>query len=113
MWFSWNFQNIVKDSAIMKRRERFFEGNQLDHSTGELALKRYAALTPSERGLLRHLAELLRNGDIDGYQSIIDTTSQKRIQQIEQKLGVASIEEAVAYAEQHNIFRRWRQTRFW
>jgi len=87
--------------------------DDLNNSTCRDALVRYAKLRPRDRGLLRHLSELLRNCDIDGYRSIITATRRKRLESIQRKLGVGSIEEAVEYAERHELFRRWRQTRFW
>jgi hypothetical protein len=98
---------------VMKKQKSVTEGNKLNDSTSRDALKRYAKLGPRDRGLLRHLAELLRNYDLDGYQSVTAATGRRRIERIQQKLGVDSIEEAVEYAEQHNLFRRWRQTRLW
>ncbi|MGD2057409.1 MAG: hypothetical protein PVI04_01660 [Anaerolineales bacterium] len=89
------------------------EDIDLVHSTTRDALKRYAKLRPRDRGLLRHLAELLRNCDIDGYQAITEATSRMRLENIQRELEVNSIEEAVEYAERHELFRRWRQTRLW
>ena len=97
----------------MSKQASFTVGGELDKSTSREALKRYAELKPSERSFLRQLAEHLRNCDIDGYQSSTEAAGRSNLERIQRKLGVDSIEEAVEYAEQHNLFRRWRQIRFW
>ena len=90
------------------------EGKQnLIKPQSQEALRRFAELTPRQREVLWHL---LHGEGTDGIAEILSisiNTTRNHIQQVLQRLEVHSRMEAVAYVMQHDLFNRWRQTRWW
>lgn len=90
------------------------DGNlNLITSQSKEALRRFADLTPRQREVLWHLLHGEGTEGIAEILSISINTTRNHIQQVLQGLEVHSRMEAVAYVMQHDLFNRWRQTRWW
>lgn len=80
---------------------------------GEEALRRFAELTPRQREVLWHLLHGESTEEIAQSLSITINTARNHIQNVLQKLDVHSRMEAMAFVMRHDLFKRWRQTRWW
>ena len=79
----------------------------------EEPLRRFADLTERERQVLSHIVRGQGTREIADTLSIAINTTRNHIQHILQKLDVHSRAAAVAYVARHDLFTRWRQTRWW